>query len=181
MKRIAILRGINVGGKRKILMQDLREMFTKLGFTDICTYIQSGNVVFSGIQEKDEPVLEQKIEKAILETFQFEVPVIVRSEDEWNEVVNGNPFLINTNTEIEKLYVSFLQKCPETTELEAMKKNDYSPEKYEIIGKNIFGYFPKNYSKSKLSNQLFEKKLKVTATTRNWKTVLKLQELIGKI
>ena len=176
-KYIAILRGINVGGKRKILMADLKELFSEIGFADIQTYIQSGNVIFNTKRKDDNIELANKIEQSIAKNYDFKVPVIVRNVEELNEVISNNPFF--EKNDIERLHLTFLKEVPETEKLDKIKTYDYSPDKFEIKDKNVFVYCSGKYSDSKLTNKFFESKLKVLATTRNWKTVLKLLELLN--
>jgi len=173
-KKIAILRGINVGGKRKILMSDLKAMFEKLGFSNITTYIQSGNVVFESTLENAK--LAELIEVSIHDVFGHDVPVIIISYEDLRRTVEFNPF--NTNeADINKLYLTFLKQKPSNENLEIIKAFNHGPDKFQIIELNAFIYCEGKYHESKLTNVFFEKKLKVGATTRNWKTVLKLLEL----
>lgn len=175
-RRIAILRGINVGGKRKILMADLKSMFEKMKFSNVSTYIQSGNVFFDVEKGFDNRDLGQKIENAIEKEFGFEVPVIVRTPKEIDSAINQNPFN-NDDTDIVHLHLTFLNEEPTTENQEKAESYNYEPDKFEIKGKDVFIYCEGKYHQSKLTNIFFEKKLKVNATTRNWKTVLKLSEL----
>ncbi|MCB9230814.1 MAG: DUF1697 domain-containing protein [Bacteroidia bacterium] len=176
IQSIAILRAINVGGKRKILMADLKEMFVKMGFKDVSTYIQSGNVMFSNPTKEDNIALGDRLEKAILERFKLDVPVIVRTKEEWQLAARENPFLQGENTDIERLHLTFLKEIPTQERLDKIKEFDFSPDKFSIIGTHAYVFCSGKYSDSKLSNQFFESKLKVSATTRNWKTVEKLAE-----
>ncbi len=172
--KVAILRGINVGGKRKILMVDLRTICEKLGFKDVKTYIQSGNVVFKS--EKDSAYLEDSLEKTIKKEYGFDVPVIVRSLDELKNSVNNNPFY-KANIDISHLYLTFLKTKADDEKIKLVNETKCEPDKFVIINKDIYIYCEGKYHKSKLTNNFYEKKLKVGATTRNWKTVLKLLEL----
>lgn len=174
--KIAILRGINVGGKRKILMADLKLLMEGLGYQNIQTYIQSGNVIFNADDKLQNKEIEQEIENAILEKFSFEVPVIVLSKDEIENAVAKNPFY-KADADINKLHLTFLNEVPDKDKQEIAESFDYSPDQFKIIRKYAFIYCEDSYHKSKLTNDFFEKKLKVKATTRNWKTVLKLWEL----
>jgi len=174
-KHISILRGINVGGKRKILMADLKSLYSKLGYKNVISYIQSGNVIFDA-KETDHQKIEAKIYKAINKAYGFEVPVVVRSVEEIKHAVANNPFAKN-KTETESLHLTFLKEIPSTENLEKIATYDYSPDKFKIIDKDVFLICSGKYHKSKLTNNFFEKKLKVAATTRNWKTVNKLLEL----
>ena len=174
---ISILRGINVSGQKKILMADLKGLYESLGFTKVTTYIQSGNVVFKAKEKLSSKALQREIEKAIQEKYKFAVPVIVRTVDELEHAIFRNPFTKDKNTDPDKLYVTFLAENPATTELENITNIDYSPDKFIIIDKEVFLEIPGSYGETKLSNKFFESKLKVSATTRNWKTVNKLFEI----
>jgi uncharacterized protein (DUF1697 family) len=174
--KIAILRGINVGGKRKILMADLKELMSALGYQNIRTYIQSGNLIFEKDEKIENKEIAKNIENAIEKKFNFEVPVIVLSAKEIENAVANNPFY-KADTDINKLHLTFLNEVPDKDKQEVAESFDYTPDQFEIIGRNAFIYCEDSYHKSKLTNDFFEKKLKVKATTRNWKTVLKLWEL----
>jgi uncharacterized protein (DUF1697 family) len=174
---ISILRGINVGAQKKILMVDLKALYESLKFKDVITYIQSGNVIFKTSETVSDEALSQKIEKAIAKKYGFEVPVIVRSVAEIDKVLGSNPFLKDKKKDVTKMHVTFLSEAPGKAELEAIKKFDYAPDEFVIAGKDVYLYTPGGYGETKLSNKFFETKLKVTATTRNWNTVNKLKEL----
>jgi uncharacterized protein (DUF1697 family) len=176
-KYISILRGINVGGNRKILMADLKNLFEKLECTNIQTYIQSGNVIFDSGQKRSNADLEQKIQQSITENFGFDVPVIIRTAEELTESIANNPFWKEKDADIDRLHLTFLKELPSKEKLEKLKTLAFDPDKFEIIGKDAFIFCSAGYSDSKLTNQLFENKLGITATTRNWKTVIKLHEL----
>lgn len=175
-KFIAILRGINVGGKRKILMADLRLLFQGLGFTNIHTYIQSGNVIFDTDGKEENHKVADKIEKQILEHFGFDVPVIVRTAKEIKQTVSANPFL-KEGAAIERLYLTFLKKDPAPENIETIKTFNYPPDRFKIQANNVYGFCSGKFSDTKYTNNFFEQKLKTAATTRNWKTVLKLLEM----
>ena len=179
-KRIAILRGINVGGRRKILMADLKKLFHALGFAAVQTYIQSGNVIFNSTGKEDNITIAANIEQAIAKKYGFDVPVIVRTVGQWQEAIASNPFFKKKDADVERLHLTFLKEVPEPDKLEVIQAFDYSPDKFELVDNNIFVFCSGKYSDSKLSNTFFESKLKQPATTRNWKTVLKLMELSGK-
>lgn len=175
-RMIAILRGINVGGKRIIRMEDLKSVFRNLGFENVETYIQSGNVLFDAKDKKSEIEISNAMEKAISEKYGFEVPVIVRSRREFKEILNNNPFLKEENESINSLYVTFLKEIPTAENIEKTASFSYEPDRFVISGKNVFIFCAGKYHQTKISNGFFEKKLKTSATTRNWKTVLKLIE-----
>lgn len=175
-KFIALLRGINVSGQKKIKMSDLKTLFEETGFQSVETYIQSGNVIFSA-KEKSKSKLEDKISSAIKSKFGFDVRIIVVTPDEIEYVIKNNPF-IKKKKETEKLYVTFLSEKPLTVNTDKLSSIDYSPEEYIIIdGTYIYLFVPNGYGKAKLSNNLFENKLKVLGTTRNLKTIKTLLEI----
>jgi uncharacterized protein (DUF1697 family) len=169
---IALLRGINVSGHKLIKMADLKSYLTELNFKNIRTYIQSGNVIFEYETTKIE-VLEHQIKQKILEKYHFEVPTILVTPEVIKSIIDNNPFA----NEIENTFVIFLSHTPFGENIEKLQQVDYSQEKYIIIGKTIYLNSPKDFAKNKLSIHLFEKKLKVNATTRNWNTLQKLLEL----
>ncbi len=173
-RKIAILRGINVGGKRKILMADLKALCEKLGWKQIKTYIQSGNVIFDSVESNSE--LESTLEKAIVEKFGLDVPVIVRSSKELQDSIDKNPFF-SKDADINQLHLTFLKEKPANENIEKVFTYNYEPDKFKVDNKDVFLFCEGKYHQSKLTNNLFEKKLKVGATTRNWKTVLKLREI----
>lgn len=174
---ISILRGINVSGQKKILMADLKSLYENLKFTDVTTYIQSGNVCFKSKENLSDILLAEKIEKAIYKKYAFEVPVIIRNEDELKNIISSNPFLKEKNIDEKKLHVTFLSQLPGNAEIKNISDVDYSPDQFIIKDKEVFLHTPAGYGETKLSNNFFEKKLKVKATTRNWNTVNKLLEM----
>lgn len=174
---IAILRGINVSGQKKILMTELKDLLATQGLDQVQTYIQSGNIVFRYRENMDNESLEQKIEKAIDVKFNFEVPVVVRRLEELKKIVADNPFLNEKNMDESKLHITFLAQIPDAAYIKDIQKISYSPDRFILGEKEIYLYCPVNYGNTKLSNTFFERKLKTNATTRNWKTVNKLIEL----
>jgi|SRR5690606_21225206 len=181
MKYIAILRGINVGGHRKILMKDLRDLFVGLGYTDVITYIQSGNVIFEGSVDENPLDSARRIESAIDEKFGYDVPVIVVSAAELNQAIAANSYYQSKPEDIAKFHLTFLSETPAQNKVELIKDIDFFPDQFEIEGRSVYLSLGGDgkYHKTKLNNQFFEKKLSIKATTRNWKTVLKLAEMVG--
>ena len=176
-KYISILRGINVGGKRKILMADLRALYQSLGFENIITYIQSGNIIFASKQKNKNNAFTKKIKDAIFEKYGFDVPVIMRSMEELKSIVENHPFEKKKGVQIENLCLTFLSEVPTEENLAKINTYDYSPDLFQVIEDNAFIFIQGKYHQSKLTNNFFEKQLLVSATTRNWKTVIKLLEL----
>ena len=177
---ISILRGINVGGHRMIKMDALKQMFAGIGFQNIQTYIQSGNIVFQD-KKADPQKLEKKISKAITEKFGFDVPVIVKEFSELKQIISDNPFLKDKTKDLAHFHVTFLSNHPGHESYNKIEAIPYQPDEFHLVEKAIYLYCPNSYSNSKLTNGFFETKLKVTATTRNWKTTNELYNIATKI
>ncbi len=173
---ICFLRGINVGGKNPIKMADLKDIFTTLGFKNVQTYIQSGNIVFQA-KKTSLLSLEQKISKRIVADFGFEIQVMVKDISEIKEIVKGNPFVENKSLDQSKLHVTFLSEIPDVEQIIKISEGDYGDDEMICIHKSIYLYCPHGYGNTKLTNGFFEKKLKLYATTRNWKTTNHLLEI----
>jgi len=169
-KYIAILRGINVSGQKKIKMDELRLLMKELKLKNLQTYIQSGNLIFEHSKITDLE-LAKKIGKKIFHNYGFQVPVITRALSEWKDVFDNNPFLKNRSEDISRLHVTFLADNPKDEYLDRLNKLNSPPDEFIISGKEIYLFCPNGYGRTKLSNNFFESKLKVTATTRNFKTV----------
>jgi uncharacterized protein (DUF1697 family) len=174
---IAILRGINVGAQKKVLMAELKEVLKKLKLQDVTTYIQSGNVVFKSAEKLSNEEFAAKIEKAIAKHFKFEVPVLVRNAGEWKKAIAANPFPKNKKIDLAKVHVTFLSAVPEKSFVTELNKLSFGADEFHVNGKEVYLHTPGGYGETKLSNSFFEKKLKVTATTRNWRTVNTLMEM----
>jgi uncharacterized protein (DUF1697 family) len=173
---ISILRGINVGGARKLKMDALAGMYSELGFTGIRTYIQSGNVIFHtepAIQEE----LASKIAARISVTFNFNVPVIVLDVQALRKVVENNPFTGDPSRDESFMYVTFLSEVPTLENRASLEGINFPGEEFVLSGHSVYLFCPNGYGNTKLNNGFFEKKLKVDATTRNWKTTLELLKL----
>ena len=170
---LALLRGINVSGQKLIPMERLRASFENLGFSEVETYIQSGNGVFQSARESTATVA-QKITDRILNDFGFAVPVIGRTQAEFGEVVKKNPFLAEAAIDLSKLHVTFLSAAAPPTATEGLQTLAAATERFRVCGREIYLHFPEGYGVTKLSNRAIEKKLSVSATTRNWKTVTTL-------
>jgi uncharacterized protein (DUF1697 family) len=177
---ISILRGINVSGYRMIRMDALRQLIEDLGFNNIQTYIQSGNVVFQTNKAKSQD-LEKKIADKITESFGFNVPVIVKEYLEIKQIVTDNPFLKDKTKDVSHLHITFLSARPEQEKSDKLNEGAFQPDEFRLTDKVIYLYCPKGYSNSKLTNSFLESKLKVTATTRNWKTVNALINVAEKM
>ncbi len=161
-----------------IKMDALKKMYENAGLKNVKTFIQSGNVIFQE-KETEIKILEEKIATQIKATFSFDVPVIVKSLQEVEYIFLNNPF-INQNKDINKLHVTFLASKPEQANIDKIK-GDFENDEFIISGSAIYLFCPIDYGHTKLSNKFFESKLKVTATTRNWKTVTELVSLAKTI
>jgi len=177
MNYISILRGINVCGQKKIKMADLKSLYENLGLEAVTPYIQSGNVLFDS-ENKTVDELKSIIEDAIHERYDYDVPVDIRTKDEYQEIVNRCPYeeakLAENAT---KVLVSFLSEEPTVDKKRELEGLAQFPEKLKIEARVVYLYCPNGYGRSKLSNAFIESKLGVVSTTRNWKTVRKLVEL----
>lgn len=181
IRYVVLLRGINVGSGRKVPMADLKTLCESLGLKNVQTYIQSGNLVFELAQSELISALETRLQKAFSDTFGFEIPVLIRTAEEWAESIAQNPFLKEENPDIDRLHLTCLKELPSPELLEKIKTYQYLPDRYEIVGRDVFIFCAAGYGTSKLVNSFFETKLKTPATTRNWKTVMKLNEMVNSI
>ena len=179
MKYISILRGINVGGRKKIKMYDLKVLYENHGFKDVSTYIQSGNVIFTST-DNNKSTIKSKLESAITQEYGFDVPIYMCTQEEMKNIFENSPFLESQDEKNgTKILVTFLSSTPTQTDIDNVMACVNEPEKLFIAKDIVYLYCPNGYGKSKLSNNFLESKLKVTATTRNWKTVKKLCDMFG--
>lgn len=171
---ISLLRGINVGGNRKIKMADLKALYESLQLTAVITYIQSGNVIFSST-DNDKKQLKTNIEQAIEQQFGFDVAVDIRTPAELAEIFSALPFKnINVAEYGSKILISFLSSEPKAENIAEVLSCVQLPERLVVIKDCVYVDYPNGCGRTKLSNVNIEKKLKVTATARNLKTVAKL-------
>jgi uncharacterized protein (DUF1697 family) len=180
MNYIALLRGINVSGKNSIKMVELTAMMEALKYKNIKTYIQSGNIVFSDTTT-DINKLEAKIKAAILKIFGHSVPVLVIEANIFYEVMQKNPYLKEKQSDSTFWHVTLLSNAPDPEKVKVLLEGNYGNTTFNYLDKTIYLYTPEGYGTTKLSNTFIENKLKVSATTRNWKTMLALQELVESI
>jgi uncharacterized protein (DUF1697 family) len=165
---IAMLRGINVSGQKCIKMEQLRKCFEIMGFTQVRTYVQSGNVVF---EAREHCSFCEKIRKGILRDFGFDIPILLKSSKELGRIIQDNPFLELAGIDFSKLHVTFLSKAAPRTAREDLQTLAANGEQFHIKEEVIYLYCPNGYGRTKLSNTAIEKKLGLEATTRNWKSV----------
>lgn len=176
-KFIALLRGINVSGQKKIKMSDLKMLFADLSFTNVETYIQSGNVFFLS-DSNNKKIIRERLEKKIKSKYGYQVQIIIKTPDELKYALNYNPFLRDEKNDFDRIYFTFLSEKPSSINIKKLMEFEYPPEEYIIDGDMIYLLFPNGYGKAKMNNNFFEKKLNIFATTRNYKTVKTLFEMV---
>jgi uncharacterized protein (DUF1697 family) len=169
-----------MSGHNSIKMTDLSALYKDMGFNDPETHIQSGNVIFSSVDDLPAHDISVKIEKAIFERFRYVVPALIRTVEEIRRLISVNPFLAEENFEPSKMAVMLLYKEPVETQIQKVINIDYPPDKFRIIGSEIFIYCPNGFGKTKFYTNFFEKKMNVTGTARNWKTITTMLHIAEK-
>jgi uncharacterized protein (DUF1697 family) len=177
---ISFLRGVNMTGHNSIKMTDLAELYNDLKFNNVTTYIQSGNVIFSCIDDLTATEISSKIEKAILERFDYDVPVMLRTVEEMRSYLSVNPFLTELNFDPSRVAIIFLHERPSEAQINKVVNINYPPDKFKIIENEIYIYCPNGFGRTKLYTNFFEKKMGVTGTARNWKTITTILEILIK-
>lgn len=167
---IALLRGINVSGQKKMPMAELRELLSNLGLKNVRTYIQSGNVIFQSTEGLTGN-LELQIQDAIKKYFDFEVPVIVKTKIELQRIFDDCPFNLEKKAHS---YFMMLYSIPAKANVDEVSEISYSNEEFVITDNCVYFHSSIGYGKAKCNNNFFERKLKVIATARNYKTMVKL-------
>jgi uncharacterized protein (DUF1697 family) len=175
---VALLRGINVGGKNPLPMKELAAMVEAAGASDVRTYIQSGNVIFRASPAIARGVAAA-VSAAIAGRFGFTAPVVTRSAAELEAIAESNPFL-GRGADPATLHVVFLADEPAPERVAALDPRRSPPDELEVRGREIFLRCPNGYARTKLTNAYFDSKLATTSTVRNWRTVLQLVELAQK-
>jgi uncharacterized protein (DUF1697 family) len=174
---IALLRGINVGGK-VLKMADLKAAVAPLGFGDIQTYLQSGNMVFRSVASKNAS-LAGRISDAIRDHAEIAVTVMVRDADQWSRIIAANPFA-EASTLPKTVHAFILDQTPEPSRIQTLDEMKTGREAFQIIENTLYLHTPDGFGKSKLADRV-ERVLKVPMTARNWNTVLALGTLSGTI
>jgi uncharacterized protein (DUF1697 family) len=173
---VALLRGINVGGKHKLPMKELVEVFTAGKCNAVRTYIQSGNAVFT-CSDAVFKGLRPSVEKKIESRFGFPAPVVLRSREQMAQIVRHNPFLKAGKPE-QTLHVMFLADEPGADASSKLDPHRSPGDEFRVIGSEIYLYLPNGAGNSKLTNAYFDSKLSTIGTSRNWATVLKLLDMM---
>jgi len=172
---VALLRGINVSGKNKVAMAELRGLVESLGYERVQSYIQSGNIVFASSSRTATKVADT-IAVVITRELGLDVTVIVRTAAEMERVLTSNP-LLRQGADPAKLHVTFLATPPAAAAVRSLADVDRPPDEFSVATREVFVHCPDGYGDTKLNNAFFEKRLGVSATTRNWKTVQTLAAL----
>jgi uncharacterized protein (DUF1697 family) len=171
---VVLLRGVNVGGKARVPMAALRASLEGLGFEDVVTYIQSGNVVLCSRSANGRRALARRIEAVVASEFGVPAKALLRTPAELAEVEAANPF---ARAERSKLHVVFLSKPPPPAAVAELDPNRSPPDEFAVEGREIYLHLPNGAGRTKLTIDYFERRLGVDATHRNWNTLLKLIEL----
>jgi len=175
-KFIVLLRGINVSGQKKIVMADLREILKTLKFEEVETYIQSGNIILRSKEGHNDKIAE-KVEKGIADNFGFDVPVLVKKYEELKTIFDNNPFNDPDDIEDKKIYFALLKQVPPLELIAEFKKNKFTNDKFVFTDQCVYLNYFNGAGQAKLTNNLIERKLKVSATSRNYRTMVKLLEM----
>jgi uncharacterized protein (DUF1697 family) len=171
-----MLRGINVGGHKKVAMADLRALLTRLGFTDVATLLQSGNAVFNAPEALPDE-LAARIERALADEFSMSVRCMVRTGPELRAVIEGNPFA--DVTQGSRFLALFLSANPDPELLAKYDPRNLAPSGVELGDRVIYQWCPEGILAAPNVHGFVEKNLKVAVTGRNWNTVTKLGVLLG--
>lgn len=169
---VGLLRGINVGGKNKVPMTELRALFESLGYTEVSTFIQSGNVVFA----TGRSVTPKSLEIAIANQFGLDITVVLRTPHELERIVAANPF---TGVDPSELHMGFMTQRPSAAVVAKLDAERFRPEEFAIRARELYLRLPNGMGRTKLPNYL-DRQLKIPTTVRNWNTVARLLELAGR-
>ena len=177
---ISMLRGINLGSHYSIRMEDLKALYKTLGFSEVRTYVQSGNVVFDAAGS-DDIRIAASIEAAIKQTYGFDVSVFLRGARELQRLLDTNPVLRGRSEDPTKLHITFLYTLPDAAKARGLQiPANAGHDEFVVDGREVFVFCPDGYGRTKLSNAFFERKLELPATTRNWNSVGALLNMAGE-
>lgn len=168
---VGLLRGVNVGGKNKLSMAELRALLESLDHTNVSTFIQSGNILFTTAK----PITEKSLESAITKQFGINPSVMLRTPQELRKIVKSNPF---GGVDPAKLHVGFMAKKPAAAAVAKLDGERFLPDEFAIRGREIYFHLPNGMGRTKLPPYL-DRQLEIPTTVRNWNTVNKLVELAG--
>ena len=177
---IALIRGINVGGHRKIAMADLREMFESLGLSNVKSLLQSGNLVFHEDGRRTGAAAERALEAEARQRLALDADFFVRTAKEWDAIVAGNPFGREAKADPGRLVLMCLKDAPDKADIKALPAAIVGPEVVRADGRHLYIVFPEGQGRSRLTTALIERTLRTRGTGRNWNTVLKLHALVAQ-
>jgi uncharacterized protein (DUF1697 family) len=172
---VALLRGINVGGHKKVPMADLRRIYEELGCEDVRTYIASGNVVFAS-PESDRGALATALEEAVAAELGVSSFVVLRSFAEIRKVARSHPFGADTS----QSFVTFLVAKPKAADARRLNELDLAPDELKVLGSEVFLRYPNGLSNARLTGAQLDRAIGVPGTNRNWRTVAKLAEMTAE-
>lgn len=175
---IALLRGINVGGHNKLPMAELRTLCDSLGWTDVQTYIQSGNLLFRAAGKP--AALEDALQTAIAERFELDIATLVRHADEWPLLMAANPFPDASDVEPDRVMLALSRQPPRDDALERLRARAVRGERVGLSGGALWVHFPEGAGTSKITPTLLDRAAGSPVTLRNWRTVMKLAEMTRK-
>jgi uncharacterized protein (DUF1697 family) len=174
---IALLRGVNVGGRASLAMADLRALVETLGFSDVRTLLQSGNVVFRGAGKAAD--IEQQLERETEKRFGARIDHLIRSPKEWRAMIADNPFATEAIRDPSHTVAMFLKAKPQPSAVSALQVAIRGRETVRAGARHLYIVYPDGIGTSKFTGALIEAKLGTRGTARNWNTVLKLATLAG--
>jgi len=177
MNHVALMRGINVGGRNKLPMKDLAGYFSDAGCSDVRTWIQSGNVLFKA-EKRVLKGLAAQITRRITAEFGYRIPIVLRTAEELSEAIVNNPF-VKPGVDDSAHFVMFLAEEPSAAMAADLDPARSPGDEFYLRGRDVYLYLRTGAADTKLTNAWFDKKLGTVSTSRNWRTVLKLQELAG--
>jgi uncharacterized protein (DUF1697 family) len=176
MRAVAFLRAVNVGGRNRVPMKELRELLESLGLSDVRTYVQSGNVVFTA-PSRGAGALANELEKAVADSFGVKANVLLRTKSQLEKVASRHPFAAD-DPEPTHLHVLFLHDRPTKANIGRLEQDRFLPDRFEVKGQEVFVHYPNGQGRSKLTIDYFERRLDTVGTARNWKTVLTLRDML---
>ncbi|MPZ64856.1 MAG: DUF1697 domain-containing protein [Pseudonocardiaceae bacterium] len=174
---VALLRGVNVGGRQQVPMAELRAMLGSLGHTDVTTYLNSGNAVFSNARD-DVDGLAREIEERIERDLGIGVTVILRTGSQLAAAIDANPYPAAT-ADPKTLHVGFMSAAPDPERLSGIDQGGFGPDESTLGDGVVYLHYPNGAGRSKLTTDVLERRLGVRITARNWNTVTKLLDLLS--
>ncbi|WP_031498686.1 DUF1697 domain-containing protein [Bryobacter aggregatus] len=171
---VALLRGVNLGGRTVVPMKELARIFTDLGCSDVVTYIQSGNVVFRAAP-KVLQAIPSKVPLEIEKLSGYKTSLTIRDAAEMRKILAANPY---PDADLSRVHVVFLADLPKPEHAAQLDPLRSAPDQHQLLGQQVYLHLPNGVADSKLTNAYFDSKLKTMSTARNWRTVTKLLELL---